>query len=94
MTLGAAVIDDILANLLLGIVTAVGVGMIQRGEVGVVVASLGLAAGVFSPRTYALIVAMSLLTAMITPPVLAILLRTNAKDPPDTAGGHGTTTAD
>jgi Kef-type K+ transport system membrane component KefB len=53
----------------------VGVGMIPRGEVGVVVASLGLAAGVFSPRIYALIVAMSLLTAMITPPVLAILLR-------------------
>lgn len=55
----------------------VGVGMIPRGEVGVVVASLGLAAGVFSPRTYALIVAMSLLTAMITPPVLAALLRSD-----------------
>jgi len=53
----------------------VGVGMIPRGDVGVVVASLGLAAGAFSPRTYALIVAMSLLTAMITPPVLAVLLR-------------------
>ena len=53
----------------------VGVGMIPRGEVGVVVASLGLAAGVFPPRIYALIVAMSLLTAMITPPFLAILLR-------------------
>jgi Kef-type K+ transport system membrane component KefB len=55
----------------------VGVGMIPRGEVGVVVASLGLAAGVFSPRMYALIVTMSLLTAMITPPVLAHLLREN-----------------
>ncbi|MGH8042306.1 MAG: cation:proton antiporter [Rudaea sp.] len=53
----------------------VGVGMIPRGEVGVVVASLGLAAGVFPPRTYALIVAMSLLTSIVTPPVLAILLR-------------------
>ena len=53
----------------------VGIGMIPRGEVGVVVASLGLAAGVFTPRVYALIVAMSLLTAMITPPFLAILLR-------------------
>ena len=53
----------------------VGVGMVPRGEVGVVIASLGLAAGVFSPRTYALIVAMSLLTAMLTPPVLALLLR-------------------
>ncbi|MGA9334681.1 MAG: cation:proton antiporter [Rudaea sp.] len=55
--------------------TIVGVGMIPRGEVGVVVASLGLGAGVFSARLYALIVAMSLLTAMITPPILALLLR-------------------
>lgn len=53
----------------------VGVGMVPRGEVGVVVASLGLAAGVFSPRIYALIVAMSLLTSIVTPPLLAILFR-------------------
>jgi Kef-type K+ transport system membrane component KefB len=59
----------------------VGVGMIPRGEVGVVVASLGLAAGVFSPRVYTLIVAMSLLTAMITPPFLAILLREKKTSP-------------
>ena len=53
----------------------VGVGMIPRGEVGVVIASLGLAAGVFSDKTYAVIVAMSLLTAMLTPPVLSLLLK-------------------
>ena len=53
----------------------VGVGMMPRGEVGVVIASLGLAAGVFSPRTYALIVAMSLLTSVVTPPLLALLFR-------------------
>ncbi|MBD8900224.1 cation:proton antiporter, partial [Rhodanobacter sp. DHG33] len=50
-------------------------GMVPRGEVGVVIASLGLAAGVFNNRVYAIIVAMSLLTAMVTPPVLAWLLR-------------------
>lgn len=55
----------------------VGFGMVPRGEVGVVIASLGLAAGVFSDRMYAIIVAMSLLTAMVTPPVLAWLLRRN-----------------
>jgi Kef-type K+ transport system membrane component KefB len=55
--------------------TIVGFGMVPRGEVGVVIASLGLAAGVFSNRVYAIIVAMSLLTAMVTPPVLAWLLR-------------------
>jgi len=53
----------------------VGVGMVPRGEVGVVIASLGLAAGVFSNQTYAVIVAMSLLTSIVTPPVLQVLLR-------------------
>jgi len=55
--------------------TVVGFGMVPRGEVGVVIASLGLSAGVFTPQIYAIIVAMSLLTAMVTPPVLAWLLR-------------------
>ena len=50
-------------------------GMVPRGEVGVVIASLGLAAGVFSNQTYAVIVAMSLLTSIVTPPVLQVLLR-------------------
>jgi Kef-type K+ transport system membrane component KefB len=53
----------------------VGVGMVPRGEVGVVIASLGLTGGVFSNEIYAVIVAMSLLTSIITPPVLAVLLR-------------------
>jgi Kef-type K+ transport system membrane component KefB len=57
----------------------VGVGMVPRGEVGVVIASLGLAAGVFSNETYAVIVAMSLLTSIVTPPVLAALLRRDAE---------------
>ncbi|MEO9078317.1 MAG: cation:proton antiporter [Rhodanobacter sp.] len=70
--------------------TIVGFGMVPRGEVGVVIASLGLAAGVFNEQIYAIIVAMSLLTAMVTPPVLAWLLRakqhentTNATISPD-----------
>lgn len=53
----------------------VGVGMMPRGEVGVVIASLGLAAHVFSERMYAVIIAMSLLTSIIAPPVLAAMLR-------------------
>jgi Kef-type K+ transport system membrane component KefB len=58
----------------------VGVGMIPRGEVGVVIASLGLAQGVFSAEIYAVIVAMSLLTSIITPPVLAALLKREADE--------------
>lgn len=55
--------------------TIVGVGMIPRGEVGVVIATLGLAADVFTNHVYALIVAMSLLTSIVTPPLLAPLFR-------------------
>lgn len=65
----------------------VGVGMIPRGEVGVVIASLGLTAGVFSGELYAVIVAMSLLTAIVTPPLLAVLFRGHGPGPihPDAA---------
>jgi Kef-type K+ transport system membrane component KefB len=68
--------------------TIVGFGMVPRGEVGVVIASLGLAAGVFSDRMYAIIVAMSLLTAMVTPPVLAWLLRRTVKADASTEAGN------
>jgi Kef-type K+ transport system membrane component KefB len=68
---------------------AVGMGMVPRGEVGVVVASLGLAAGVFTAEVYAVIVAMSLLTSILTPPLLGWMLRraqhdADEDDPPDT----------
>ncbi|PQV63387.1 transporter, CPA2 family [Abditibacterium utsteinense] len=48
----------------------VGWGMVPRGEVGIIVASLGRGAGVFDNRIYALIIAMSLLTSVVTPPFL------------------------
>ena len=53
---------------------AVGVGMVPRGEVGVIVAGLGQQAGIFPPRTYAIIVGLSLLTSVVAPPLLKRLL--------------------
>ena len=52
----------------------VGMGMVPRGEVGIIVASLGQQAGVFTGTTYAIIIAMSLITSIIAPPVLNKLL--------------------
>ena len=65
----------------------VGVGMVPRGEVGIIVASLGQRAGVFPPEMYALIIAMSLITSIIAPPVLKVLL----SDPPDGPAGDAET---
>ena len=48
----------------------VGMGMVPRGEVGIIVAALGKNSGVFNDYIYALIIAMSLLTSIIAPPIL------------------------
>jgi Kef-type K+ transport system membrane component KefB len=48
----------------------VGVGMIPRGEVGMVVAQIGLGLGVVSQSIYAVVVFMSVLTTLVAPPLL------------------------
>jgi Kef-type K+ transport system membrane component KefB len=45
----------------------VGVGMIPRGEVGIVVASIGAAEGVVDPELFGVVVGMSILTTLIAP---------------------------
>jgi Kef-type K+ transport system membrane component KefB len=48
----------------------VGIGMIPRGEVGMVVAQIGLGLGVIQKPVYAVVVAMAVLTTLIAPPLL------------------------
>ena len=54
---------------------AVGVGMVPRGEVGLIVASLGLTLGVISTQLFGMVVAMTVVTTVLTPPALAPLIR-------------------
>lgn len=56
----------------------VGFGMVPRGEVGLIFASIGSALGVISPEIFSVIVIMVIATTLITPPVLAHLLRRQA----------------
>jgi Kef-type K+ transport system membrane component KefB len=55
--------------------TLIGVGMIPRGEVGVVVAGLGLTAGAISGELYSVVVGMAILTTLLVPPLLPALAR-------------------
>lgn len=48
----------------------VGVGMVARGEVGIIVAGVGAAEGVVDAQLFAVIVAMAVLTTVIVGPVL------------------------
>lgn len=65
---------------------AIGVGMSPRGEVGIIIAALGLSTGVFSDEVYGIIIAMSLITSIVAPPVLAVLMRKEPR-PQGSAGG-------
>lgn len=53
----------------------VGCGMISRGEVGLIVTAMGAGAGVFQPAEVAVMVAMVLLTTLITPLLLRAAFR-------------------
>ncbi len=53
----------------------VGVGMVPRGEVGMVVAQIGLTIGVMAQSVYGIIVFMSVATTLIAPPMLSWAFR-------------------
>ena len=53
----------------------IGVGMMPRGEVGIIVASIGLVSGVLPSDLYAVVVLMSVATTIIAPPILSKLFR-------------------
>jgi Kef-type K+ transport system membrane component KefB len=53
----------------------VGVGMVPRGEVGIVIAGIALAEGAVSDQFFAVVVGMSVLTTLLAPPVLRALAR-------------------
>ncbi|MBN1335844.1 MAG: cation:proton antiporter [Deltaproteobacteria bacterium] len=69
---------------------SIGLGMIPRGEVGLVFASIGLGLTVgderiIDPSTYSAIVVMVMLTTFVTPPALTWSFR--HRKPPDLAEG-------
>jgi len=61
---------------------AIGVGMIPRGEVGLVFAGIGSASGVLSKPLEAAIITMVILTTFLAPPFLRVAFG-NSSEPPD-----------
>jgi Kef-type K+ transport system membrane component KefB len=61
----------------------VGIGMIPRGEVGLIFAQMGLAAGAVSAGEYGALMLMVLATTFVTPPALAWRARRSPSRPPD-----------
>jgi Kef-type K+ transport system membrane component KefB len=57
----------------------VGVGMVPRGEVGIIVAGIGRTTGVVGDQLFVVIVGMSILTTLAVPPLLRALGRPAAQ---------------
>ncbi len=55
-----------------------GVGMMSRGEVGLIVASVGILEGLISQQTFAAIVGVVIITTLMTPPALRWLFSRSA----------------
>jgi len=55
--------------------TLIGWGMVPRGEVGIVIAGLGLQIGAIEGQLYTVVVGMAILTTLIVPPLLPMLVR-------------------
>lgn len=58
--------------------SVVGWGMVPRGEVGLIFATMGRQLNVIPAEEYSVIVVMVILTTLMTPPILSLLLRGDA----------------
>jgi Kef-type K+ transport system membrane component KefB len=69
----------------------VGIGMVPRGEVGIVVAQIGLSLAVISDAFFAAVLFMAIATTLIAPPFIKMLFATedaaHGKIDADDAGG-------
>jgi Na+:H+ antiporter len=63
----------------------VGVGMVPRGEVGLIVAAVGLNLHTIPDSIYTVVVIMSIVTTLFSPPVLRVILPRPAAQPAESA---------
>jgi Kef-type K+ transport system membrane component KefB len=80
----AAVIGKVIAGLAAGKSAnwlAVGIGMVPRGEVGLIFANVGKALGVVNDEAFAAIVIMIIITTVLTPAILPYIAKKQEKQP-------------
>ncbi|NVK28201.1 MAG: cation:proton antiporter [Flavobacteriia bacterium] len=53
----------------------VGIGLVPRGEVGLIFASIGKAVGVLNDELFAVVIIVVILTTLVTPPLLSMRLK-------------------
>jgi Kef-type K+ transport system membrane component KefB len=64
----------------------IGIGMISRGEVALVIAGAGLAAGLLTTDLFSVLVVVTLATTLVTPPLLRMAFATRSRHQPAAEG--------
>ncbi|MDF1563177.1 MAG: cation:proton antiporter [Deltaproteobacteria bacterium] len=59
--------------------TRIGVGMVPRGEVALIMAGIGIAAGILDSTQFGVAVFMTLVSTLVPPPILTALLRSERR---------------
>jgi Kef-type K+ transport system membrane component KefB len=67
--------------------TTIGFGMVPRGEVGIVVANLGLAAGLLSPTAFSAVLVAVIGTTIVAPYLLAFAIPRAVREEAERGGG-------
>ena len=66
--------------------------MVPRGEVALIVAGIGLSAGIISSDFFSIAILMTLITTILPPPILNLLIKSPKKGVRKTIHGFDTTT--
>ena len=72
----------------------IGMGMVPRGEVGIVVAQIGLTLGVVTDQLYAVVLFMAVATTLIAPPFLKLLYAPGTAPAPEPSETEGELTVE
>jgi len=62
----------------------IGIGMVSRGEVGLIIAKIGMDEGYLSSSFFSVIIGVVLITTLITPPLLRLSFQTTKREPVST----------
>jgi fructose-specific phosphotransferase system IIA component len=57
----------------------IGAGMVPRGEVALIIAGIGIAAGILDNQLFGIVILMTLMTTLVSPPLLSAFLRMPGK---------------
>lgn len=71
----------------------IGTGMVPRGEVALIIAGIGITAGILSEQLFSVVIMMTLITTLVAPPALSLVLSIRGRGTQEETKGTTTESA-